>query len=175
MSGILVREGIPDDRTLLEGLYSAAFPDEDLRPLVQELLKEDDLVLSLVATIDRTLTGHCLFTRCSIGGIGGAAWLLAPLAVLPRWHRQGIGSSLVRAGLTRLGKDGRAASVFVLGAPDYYGRFGFKMETEVNPPYPLPPEWRTAWQSLSLRPAQAVGVGTLVVPRPWRRPTLWAP
>ena len=65
--------------------------------------------------------------------------------------------------------------VCVLGDPAYYGRFGFEPDDRVAPPYPLPQEWRSAWQSLSLcgndRPAR----GTLSVPPPWRQPALWAP
>jgi putative acetyltransferase len=49
---------------------------------------------------------------------------LAPMAVLPEYQRQGIGTLLVREGLQdcrRIGHD----VVVVLGHPDYYPRFGF--------------------------------------------------
>jgi putative acetyltransferase len=49
---------------------------------------------------------------------------LAPLAVLPEYHRRGIGSALIRAGLAACRRQG-AAWVIVLGNPAYYGRFGF--------------------------------------------------
>jgi putative acetyltransferase len=50
---------------------------------------------------------------------------LAPVAVLPERQRQGVGSALVEAGLA----EARAAGidiVFLLGEPEYYGRFGFE-------------------------------------------------
>ncbi len=42
--------------------------------------------------------------------------------------------------------------VYVLGDSAYYERAGFEPVSDVAPPYPLPEEWRRAWQSLSLNP-----------------------
>ena len=75
------------------------------------------------------VVGHVAFSRANV--IGGTmtatvAWL-APLAVLPGHQRQGIGSALVEAGIEAckvLSLDG----VVVVGAPEYYGRFGFSRE-----------------------------------------------
>jgi putative acetyltransferase len=50
---------------------------------------------------------------------------LAPLAVLPDYQGQGIGSGLVEHGLAVLRERG-CPFVVVLGHPDYYPRFGFK-------------------------------------------------
>ena len=50
---------------------------------------------------------------------------LAPAAVLPGWQRRGIGSRLVRAGLAACGETPYGL-VVVLGAPQFYGCFGFK-------------------------------------------------
>ena len=49
---------------------------------------------------------------------------LAPMPVLPRFQRQGIGSRLVRAGIATL-KKARCPFIIVLGHPEYYPRFGF--------------------------------------------------
>ena len=49
---------------------------------------------------------------------------LAPLAVLPGYQRQGVGSALVRRALEEARRQGHAA-VLVLGHADYYPRFGF--------------------------------------------------
>lgn len=169
-----IRETGPDDLAALEALYPAAFPAEDLLPLVRDLLKEGAAVLSLAAVAGARPVAHVAFTTCGLTGGSDKAALLAPLAVAPDRQGRGIGSALVRAGLRRLARAG-VAHVFVLGDPAYYGRFGFVPEHRVAPPYPLPAAWREAWQSLALDGAQAPPAGKLTVPRPWRDPKLWAP
>jgi putative acetyltransferase len=49
---------------------------------------------------------------------------LAPVAVLPDYQRQGIGTLLIREGLKECVRSGFQA-VVVLGHPDFYPRFGF--------------------------------------------------
>jgi putative acetyltransferase len=176
LSGLAIRESGPEDWAAIEDLYPAAFPDEDLLPLVATLFEAPE-TLSLVAQAGVALagdriTGHVLFTRCGIDGAPDAVALLGPLAVAPKAQGQGVGSALVRAGLARLEAEG-VVRVFVLGDPDYYGRFGFAPDADVATPYPIPEEWRAAWQSLGLGGAAALK-GRLSVPAPWRDPALWA-
>ena len=170
---IEIRESQPSDLAALEELYPAAFPEEDLLPLVRQLLDEVESVVSLVATADQTLTGHAVFTTCGIVGRVDRVALLGPLAVAPQWQRQGIGSTLVRTGLQRL-EDAGTQQVYVLGDPAYYSRFGFETDDGVDPPYPLPDEWRGAWQSLNLAINNAPIRGQLSVPQPWRQQALWS-
>lgn len=169
-----IRENRPGDWAALETLYPAAFPDEDLLPLVKDLLLETSGVLSLVAIIDTSLAGHVIFTTCGIAGTTEALALLGPLAVSPARQRQGIGSALVRTGLRRLEKTG-VTQVCVLGDPGWYGRFGFVPETGVTPPCPLPQEWRGAWQSIRFPGSEPPHPGRLTVPPPWQQPALWGP
>jgi putative acetyltransferase len=49
---------------------------------------------------------------------------LAPLAVLPAYQGQGIGSGLVQVGL-QLCREQGADAVFLVGEPGFYGKFGF--------------------------------------------------
>ncbi len=107
-------------------------------------------------------------------GAAPQAALLAPLAVDPAQHRRGIGTALVRGGLARLQEQG-LRQVFVLGAPGYYGRFGFGPEARVLPPYPMPSEWADAWQSLLLPGATALPPGPLDLPALWLQAALWQP
>ncbi|MGI9344549.1 MAG: GNAT family N-acetyltransferase [Gammaproteobacteria bacterium] len=171
---LTVRESTRDDIAAIESLYPEAFPDEDLLPVVRDLLADTIVAMSLVGTIDTQVAGHAIFTKCGVTGSSISASLLAPLAVAPRWQRQGIGSELVRAGLRRLGGTG-VQRVFVLGDPTYYRRLGFHPENRVEPPYPLPAEWDGAWQSQRLSESAASCEGTLSVPPQWRQPALWAP
>jgi putative acetyltransferase len=171
---IEIRESVPGDLAAIELLYPEAFPDEDLLPLVRDLLREAPIVLSLVGIIGSRLVGHVIFTNCSVDGSGGKAALLGPLAVAPAWQRRGIGSAIVRAGLRRL-EDADVSHVYVLGDPAYYGRLGFLPESYVEPPYPLPAEWGGAWQSKTLCGAATPCSGKLSLPRPWLQPALWSP
>ncbi len=167
-----LRKSVPGDVVALEALYPEAFPDEDLVPLVQDLLPDVDNVLSLVATVDSQLVGHVMFTRCGVSDASAA--LLGPLAVSPAWQKQGIGSAIVRDGLRRMEEAG-VDVVCVLGDPNYYQRFGFVPERSIAPPYPLPPEWNTAWQSLRTAASTMPLTGKLLLPQQWMNPSLWAP
>ncbi|AKH99562.1 putative acetyltransferase [Hoeflea sp. IMCC20628] len=174
MQTIKIRSSQADDMLSIERLYPDAFPDEDLLPLVRQLLTEEPGILSLVAQAGVTVVGHILFTTCGITASDIKAALLAPLAVAPKWQRQGVGTALIREGLEQLKPTG-IAQVYVLGDPAYYGRSGFKPETGVAPPYPLPAQWREAWQSLNLDSTSAPDHGTLMLPEPWLQPALWRP
>ena len=174
MHDIEIRNSRADDLPAIERLYPAAFPDEDLLPLVRQLLMEEPGILSLVAEAGDAMVGHILFTLCAITGSDARAALLAPLCVAPQWQRKGIGSALIRDGLSRLKRDG-VAHVYVLGDPAYYGRSGFKPETGVAPPYPLPEEYHEAWQSLGLGSAPPPVHGKLKLPEIWMQPALWGP
>ena len=62
MHAIDIRQGQPDDIASIEKLYPAAFPEEDLLPLVRQLLAEEPGILSLVAEAGDAMVGHILFT-----------------------------------------------------------------------------------------------------------------
>ena len=174
LSGLEIRESIQADYVALEALYAKVFPEEDLLPLVRDLLRDPSIAMSLVGVVDTEVVGHAIFTKCEVVGSGVNAALLGPLAVTPERQRRGIGRSIVCEGLTRLEVAG-VQLVCVLGDPAYYARFGFAAETLVEPPYRLPTEWRNAWQSKYLGATVLQCDGTLSVPRQWARPALWAP
>ena len=169
-----IRDSAQADGHAIEALYPAAFPDEELLPLVDDLLRDTDNTVSLVATVGADVAGHIVFTLGGVAGTDATVALLGPLAVAPARHRQGIGSALVRAGLVRM-QDAGVDLVCVLGDPAYYGRFGFVPERDIEPPYALPKEWRDAWQSQHLPGSTRTFAGTLSLPAPWLQPALWAP
>ncbi len=162
------------DIDAIVSMYPLAFPDEDLVPVVSELLAEPEVALSLVATVGDQVVGHVIFTTCAVEGSDLRASLLAPLAVAPDFQRQGVGSAIVTAGLQHL-TDSGVEVAFVLGDPAYYSRFGFVPDSTVQPPYPLPAEWYTAWQSQYLGDTRRSDAGKLAVPSQWLDPALWAP
>jgi putative acetyltransferase len=121
--------------------------------------------LSLVATIDRRVVGHILFTpitieparNCPIAG-------LAPMAVRPEHQRSGIGGQLIRAGLKECRRSGYSA-VVVLGHPEYYPRFGFVPAHTfgLTCEFPSPPE---AFMAIELESEALNGVRGVVRYRP---------
>ncbi|MFO6463115.1 GNAT family N-acetyltransferase [Jannaschia sp. KMU-145] len=144
----------------MQGLYHAAFPDEDLAPLVAALAAEPT---SQHLTLGGPIVAHAALTRCEVGD--DSAYLLGPVAVAPEAQGQGHGRALIEAAIAEA--DG--ARVMVLGDPALYGKFGFSEDRAVAPPYPLPDAWRAAWQGTG-RPV----AGVLRVPAPWRDPALWS-
>ncbi|MGE0700449.1 MAG: GNAT family N-acetyltransferase [Hyphomicrobiaceae bacterium] len=175
MPGTLeIRASLADDVSSIAGLMAEAFPDEDLLPLVRELLALPSGQLSLIAIRDGALVGSVLFTMGKVSGFDARVALLGPLAVAASARNSGVGRALVEAGLDRLSRDG-VACVLLLGAPAYYGRLGFVPELAIQPPFPLIPEWRQAWQSVRLASSGPIARGLLALPAPWMRPSLWSP
>lgn len=170
----VIRASGPSDLPTLETLYPAAFPDGDLLPLVRQLAGGRHDVISLVAEIEGAVAAHLALTVCGLEGHTKRVALLGPAAVAPDRQHQGIGEAMIRLGLDRMRRDG-FAKLMVLGDPAYYGRFGFEPDEQVIPPYPLPEEWRTAWQSRALSPEGAAAAGQLIVPEQWRPRDLWLP
>ena len=80
-----------------------------------------------MAVRDDEVIGHILFSPAAIEyqgrTIAGAA--LGPMAVLPRYQRQGIGTKLVKDGVSRL-QEKSCPFLVVIGHPEYYPRFGFR-------------------------------------------------
>lgn len=170
----VIRETTSEDTAQVLALYPQAFPEEELRPVVLALLEKQPDVLSLAGFDGDALVAHVLFTSCGTEQPDRTGALLGPLGVMPSLQRQGLGSSLVRAGLERLEKTG-IRHVLVLGDPAYYQRFGFLPERQVLTPYPIPEEWADAWQSISLAARAPLAAGRLSLPEPWMEPALWGP
>jgi putative acetyltransferase len=167
-----IRDSATRDHAEIERLYAAAFPDEDLRPLVRKLLEDTPDVLSLVAAAPSGLIGQIVFTPCRVSDGTTTAALLGPLVVDAGWRRRGVGGTLIRTGLDRLREAG-VDRALVLGDPAYYGRFGFAPEGSLEPPFALPPTWRNAWQSIGLSGDTPAPHRRLIVPPAWNDATLW--
>jgi putative acetyltransferase len=125
-SMITIRNEQPADTEAIGHINSQAFGQPAEAELVEALRARGSILLSLVAWRGNSSVGHILFSplRTDQGEslLGGAA--LGPMAVLLACQREGIGSRLVRRGLTELKTSG-VKFVVVLGHPEYYSRFGF--------------------------------------------------
>jgi len=122
----VIRSEVPADIPTVFQINAAAFDSEAEAWLVDALRASGALLLSLVAEAGGELVGHIAFSpvvidsaASSLAGVG-----LAPMAVAPRYQRQGIGTLLVEEGLRRLRTAGHRWCV-VLGHANYYPRYGF--------------------------------------------------
>ena len=101
------------------------FGDHSEHFIVNALRRAGAMTLSLVAEVGGEVVGHVAFSPVTISD-GSDGWYgLGPLAVSPVFQGRGIGSLLVREGLSRLKSLG-AEGCILLGDPGYYGRFGFR-------------------------------------------------
>lgn len=89
------------------------------------LRRHGHLALSMVALDGETAVGHIAFSPLNVA-TGEAGWYgVGPLAVLPAYQRQGIGSRLMQNGMSALRTAGARGCVLV-GDPDFYSRLGFR-------------------------------------------------
>jgi putative acetyltransferase len=100
-----------------------AFPTSVESELVEQLRKDGDDVISLVAIEEGGIVGHVMLSRMSapFKALG-----LAPVSVFPHWQRQGIAAQLIEEGVKQA-KARAWEGIFVLGDPAYYERFGFSV------------------------------------------------
>jgi putative acetyltransferase len=121
---IEIREERPDDAPAIREVNKRAFRQDQEGNIVDALRTNGAVSLSLVAAVNGRIVGHIMYSPITVGGvITGAA--LGPMAVVPEYQRQGIGSKLVEAGNEKL-QDDDCPFIIVLGHRNYYPRFGFR-------------------------------------------------
>jgi putative acetyltransferase len=147
----------PDHIQGIREVNRQAFGREDEAHLVDALRDGGYAHLSLVAEEGGRVVGHILFSDLPI--ITGAgtvpALALAPMAVLPGFQRQGIGSALVRRGLDECRRQGHRI-VVVVGHPHFYPRFGFSSKLAASLAAPF--SGQESFLALELVPGALEGV-----------------
>lgn len=125
-----IRPAEPGDSAAIRAVHLAAFPTAVEADLVEALDRDCDTVVSLVAEVQGEIVGHVLLSRMRVTGDGHAyrALGLGPVGVRPGFRGAGIGKRLIEGALAIARATGEEL-VFVLGEPDYYGRFGFTVES----------------------------------------------
>ncbi len=131
---MIIRKETKEDYKSIYEVNKKAFNQNDESELIQRIRTSKYFIaeLSLVAEENGKIIGHILFSKIKIIGEKEYESLsLAPMSVLPKFQKQGIGEKLVKKGLKKaknLGFD----SVIVIGHKDYYPRFGFEKASKWN-------------------------------------------
>lgn len=152
-----IREEQPGDVTAVRNVNSRAFGQDQEGNIVDALRSNGAALLSLVATLDGQVVGHIMYSPLSVDDHEGAA--LGPMAVLPEFQRQGIGSQLIEVGNRKLKKAG-CPFIVVVGHAEYYPRFGFRPASA----YGITCEWELpddVFMLLALDPGRMEGVAGL--------------
>jgi putative acetyltransferase len=132
---VIIRPEIESDIEAIAAVTQAAFANHPISNqtehfIVQALRAAGALTISLVAEMSGQVLGHIAFSPVAISD-GSPDWYgLGPISVAPARQRQGIGTALMREGLTRLKALGANGCILV-GDPDYYQRFGFRSYPEL--------------------------------------------
>lgn len=155
---ITIRKTNADDFDSIMQVEKLAFGYDKEAKLTAELLSDNtaEPILSLLAFDNEKPVGHILFTRAYFEDQEGQPimHILAPLAVIPTYQRQGIGGMLIHTGLEML-KEMGSKLVFVLGHKEYYPRYGFLQNAQgmgfFTPyPDPMPDDYADYWMVQSL-------------------------
>lgn len=150
-----IREARIEESGGIREVYRQAFSEDERKAvadLAGDLLSDESepSTISLIVEEGGEVVGHVALSPVVEQGSGGLlGYILAPLAVLPKYQRKGMGSALVKHGLALLSGTTKGV-LLVYGDPDYYGRFGFTAELAETylPPYPL--EYPFGWQGICL-------------------------
>lgn len=138
-----IRDERPSDVPAIYALTRSAFEPMpfsagDEQDLINALRDDGALAVSLVAIRGSEIVGHIAFSRVMIDGQAVNWFDLGPVSVQPSLQSLGIGSALIREGLSKIAAMDAAGCV-LLGYPSYYGRFGFlhdpnlRYNGDVNP------------------------------------------
>jgi len=123
---ITIRPAQSEDWPAIVDINDSAFGGPAESALIAALERSGRATISLVAISESVPVGHIFFSPLRIHSSGPTipAIALAPMAVLPRCQRRGVGSRLVEAGLKACA-DQAYQVVVVVGDPRFYRRFGF--------------------------------------------------
>jgi putative acetyltransferase len=157
---VIVRKLQADDYEAIRHVYAEAF----LRPrfrqpqspgsvppevgIFEALWGAGDAIpeLSFTALSDGGVVGHVTASRATVATDPVVA--VGPIGVLPDHQGTGIGSALMNA-LLAAADAADVPLIVLLGAPQYYSRFGFRPATELGV-IPPEPEWGDAFQARPL-------------------------
>ena len=157
---MIVRAQQADDYEPIRRVYAEAFRRTRFRPpqdpgsvapevgLFEALWEAGDVIpeCSFTALTDGVVVGHVTASRATVATDPVVA--VGPIGVLPDHQGTGIGSALMDAVLAAAAA-AEVRLIALLGAPQYYSRFGFRPGSELGV-IPPEPEWGDAFQARPL-------------------------
>jgi len=130
-----IRAEKPSDAGAVRVVVEAAFGQPDEASLLDALMEEGHVCASSVVLVEEAIVAHAALSRGTIRET--TILVLAPVAVHPDYQNRGLGTAVVK---DLLGAANDA--VIVLGAPNYYRRFGFVAAADhgiTDPTFDPPP------------------------------------
>lgn len=119
-----IRKLSPENYTKVAALLQQAFPGSTYEgQLVENFHKNGTAVHEWVGIHTNRVIAYIAFSN-AYNGAAVCGLHLAPLAVNPDFQRQGTGSELLRFALRQ--EVIKESTIFVLGAPGFYRKFGFE-------------------------------------------------
>lgn len=147
---MLIRRETPADIDAIRDVTNLAFKNGP-EALLIDWLREDEGWIPELSLVADGVVGHVVGTRGYIGDFPAIG--IGPVSVRPDHQRSGVGSALMHAVLGAAEARGELA-VILLGSPEYYSRFGFRLASEfgITPPVA---EWAPHFQARLFGPAPA--------------------
>jgi putative acetyltransferase len=158
---VIVREQHADDYEAIRHVYAEAFRGPHFRRpqnlgsvppevgLFEALWEAGDAIQEFsftAVTDDGGVVGHVTASQATVATDPVVA--VGPIGVLPEHQGTGIGSALMNA-LLSAADAADVPLIVLLGAPQYYSRFGFRPGKELGV-VPPEPEWGDAFQARPL-------------------------
>ena len=174
-----IRRATSNDAAPIRSVYVSAFSEaenEIVASLAVDLLSATTTpeTFALVAESEANIIGHIAFSPASDAHADGfLGYVLAPLAVHPKFQRQQVATRLIQMGIKQLSKLA-VDIVFVYGDPKFYGRFGFQSDGALRyiPPYEL--QFPFGWLSKPLVDVDTfASSGKISCVKPLNRADIW--
>jgi putative acetyltransferase len=166
---VIVRRERPGDHDAVRAVHTAAFRPPGGGDVVEarlvDHLREDAGFLphlSLVAVDGDAVVGHVIATRGRLEPLDVPVLGLGPLGVHPDHQRTGVGTALMHA-LLAVAEAADERLVALLGAPEYYRRFGFVPAAELGITAP-DPAWGGYFQARHLNGPRVSGTFRYAAP-----------
>lgn len=113
-----------ETRPKVYALLQRTFPGSEYEAALVKKLHENDRTMHEWVCIHTNKVIACIAFTNAYHGSATCGLHLAPMAVAPDFQKQGVGSELLRFALRQ--EVIKSETLFVLGEPAYYQRFGFE-------------------------------------------------